>query len=95
MTKALLLREHKLFERFMNKLLDWLDNENLTLKSSQAFFILLNDYDQIMRRDKTNAFVKLFYKQFFFNFVIQKLIKKFNSKKHQSKKKQLFLDKFL
>ncbi len=44
----------------MNKLLDWLDNENLSLKSSQAFFNLLNDYDQIMRRDKTNAFVKLF-----------------------------------
>ncbi len=79
----------------MNKLLDWLDNENLTLKSSQAFFILLNDYDQIMRRDKTNAFVKLFYKQRFFNFVIQKLKEKFNSMENQSKKKQLFLDKFL
>jgi hypothetical protein len=72
----------------MNKLLDWFDNENLTLKSPEVFFILLNDYDQIMRRDKTNAFVKLFYKQFFSNFVIQKLIKKFNSKEHQSKKKQ-------
>ena len=84
LTKGLLLRNSGLFELFMNKLLDWLDNEKLTLNASQAFFIILNDYENVMRRERTNAIVKLFYKQRFFNFVIIKLKEKFNSIDNQS-----------
>lgn len=85
LAKALLLREHKLYEHFINKLIDWLNNENLTDKCSKAFYVLLNDYNTVLSREKTNANVKLFYKQRFFNFVIQKLKDNFNSNENQSK----------
>lgn len=84
LTKGFLLRNSILFEKFMNKLFEWLDNDFLTDYVSQAFYIILNDYDHVMRRDKTNAIIKLFYKQRFFTFVIVKLKEKFNSIDNQS-----------
>ena len=63
------------------KLLEWLDDSTLAKRASDAFNIILNDSskDCPVMTHKTSSNIKLFYKQRFFNSVIEPLKTKFDS----------------
>jgi DNA repair/transcription protein MET18/MMS19 len=79
LTKALVLREHDLAAVFTSKLIEWLGYSKLTTVCSDGFFVILNEYDRVLNRTKTNARVKLFYRQHFFQKVVSKLKSKFSA----------------
>jgi hypothetical protein len=91
LTKALVLREHSKFLIFTNKLIQWLDDNDLTLNktSSQAFSIILQDNkneSDCFMANKTAYNIKMFHRQRFFQSVINELKLKFDSENNKSKK---------
>ena len=70
-----------LFIAYLFQLIDWLDNSALAKQASDAFNAILNDNpkDCPVMTHKTSSNIKLFYKQRFFNSVIEPLKAKFDS----------------
>lgn len=87
LAKALVMREHRFGDDFLNYLIDWLDNEKLTSDCSNAFYIILNDKADFLNPSKSHAYSKLFYRQKFFNFVYQKLKAKFETNDDETSSK--------
>jgi DNA repair/transcription protein MET18/MMS19 len=73
LTKALVLRGHDLGNVFTSKLVEWLEWPHLSSTCSDGFMVIMKEYDHVLNRSKTNARVKLFYRQHFFEAVATKL----------------------
>lgn len=85
---------------FTSKLIDWLDDSDLGKVASEGFGTILNDdpketfvltHTSVSNVRKTLMYnVKLFYRQRFFNFVVEPLKNKFESKENVHIKQRLY-----